>query len=819
MPAGSSRDLGPPLAGDADRALGGDRLVVGVEDLEVDRRLLLRPEDPVARVGVHVEALPRDAHGVRAHHFAARAVGDPRLDPELEVLAGAARGGELDARRTAGVGLEHLALDGRRIGGAVAVAADEEVVVVPAEVAPRAPVRDVRALLDQHLDVGVGHGAAEEVVDLDLRLDGVAQPVALRAAGLVAGRRDLHRELRQLVLLQPEERGAADVAGLRVPEGDAVLAQRVLLLELERAGCGAERVELCLALERLGPARVGHLPVQGLALGRRVDRAVVGADHELELHLLLGPVRGAVGEGVDAPGGAPAPKHADAAFGERLAAAQRGGDDVVAAVPTGNLETRHALGARLRPLRGDLLVAVRPAALPERHVGPGDRRAVGRGGDPGDDLGAHGLDRDHRVGHEDQVAPLALDARGGGLEDVGAGGELVGPDQGLAARDVLALVLGLPGPGLHLLRLAEVDLAREPALVLLVAGRRFGLALLLRTQPQVVGQLHPVEREVDGLHVAPGERQLRRGVRQEHSRRREVEARAGDVVDALLRRVPEARLALLELGHQPPVDGHRRDVVRGRAPAAVRGLRQPPLVLQELAVLPQRVVVPVVRLASLERRLELLGDAGARLVVAAGVVERHRHQVVAQDLVAVGAGELEEVLGQGERQGAVVAVVVVGVAPGRERGAPHHGQVALAGQLQIRRAGPPVEGLLVVAEAARGAIAAAEPVEVAQGLLHLGPDAVAVLGAVGVLDQLLQRLPRGLEAGRVRRLGARQRAPLGVGQAEREPALLGGGGVGELAGGLEGLVRLGEGLLGDEALGLGFRRGVVTGGLGGRGGQ
>ena len=60
---------------------------------------------------INVITLPRDAHGAAAHDFAARTVGDARLDVILEILLNAGRRVEYERRLAGGVRLDLFALD------------------------------------------------------------------------------------------------------------------------------------------------------------------------------------------------------------------------------------------------------------------------------------------------------------------------------------------------------------------------------------------------------------------------------------------------------------------------------------------------------------------------------------------------------------------------------------------------------------------------------------------------------------------------------------------------------------------------------------
>ena len=203
-----------------------------------------------------------------------------------------------------------------------------------------------------------------------------------------------------------------------------------------------------------------------------------------------------------------------------------------------------------------------------------------------------------------------------------------------------------------------------------------------------------------------------------------------------------------------------------------------PVALEVLRVVEERVVVPLAAgtiPGAQQSRFELLGDAGDLLPVAALIAQRHRHQEVRARLVVRRLHDLEDVLQHVQRQRvAVITIIIVAVRLGRTRDAPDDPEVAGARGLHVDvGAGPPVERRRVELPAlvpVPGVVA--NPVEVPERFLDFRPDAIAILLALDLLDHRRERLLRGVQAAVVPIGGAGRRAPLGVGEAEGDPAPL-----------------------------------------------
>ena len=375
FPAGGIEPhLDPPLAGHLDRSRHRDRLVVGVEGLEIDLDLVAGPVEVVLGPRIDVVPLPRHPDGVGADDLPARGVGDAGLDPVLEVLA-AAHGGVEGERDPAGaVGLERLLLDDL---ARTAPIVRRPLAVVPGVVAGRHPVVIERLLVDEHGDVGVGHRPAEVVIGFNGHLDGLADAEGLLAPLVVAGRGHRDLELRQLVLLEAKELGVADrPPPLAGPEGDLVLAEGHRLAQLEPAPGAAEGVERELALVDLA-AGAGDLVRDDALLRRGVARSVVGPGGDLPLNRLARAVGGPIGARVDLPRSRARRPGKTGAGAEGLAITGRGGHQE-AVVPLAGPGLR-VYGEPAQPLAiglGDLVGAgpalVEVAVVPQAHPGPGN---------------------------------------------------------------------------------------------------------------------------------------------------------------------------------------------------------------------------------------------------------------------------------------------------------------------------------------------------------------------------------------------------------------------------------------------------------------
>src|SRR5262249_49084468 len=137
-----------------------------------------------------------------------------------------------------------------------------------------------------------------------------------------------------------------------------------------------------------------------------------------------------------------------------------------------------------------------------------------------------------------------------------------------------------------------------------------------------------IERELDALDVPPRERVLHLRAGQEEALDLHRERGRGDVLDALLRVVEVARLALLELARQALVELERAHVVGPRREVPVRVALPAPLVLLEARERVERVVVPLALLPELEHRAELALDALCRAAIVALVPPRAPEQEV-----------------------------------------------------------------------------------------------------------------------------------------------------------------------------------------------
>src|SRR6058998_1833169 len=86
-----------------------------------------------------------------------------------------------------------------------------------------------------------------------------------------------------------------------IPEGDAILAERHRLRQVERAPGTAESVQTGFGFLNLGSARVHDFELNGLLGRRRVDGAVGFSHYQLPLRGLPGPIGGSIGKGINPP--------------------------------------------------------------------------------------------------------------------------------------------------------------------------------------------------------------------------------------------------------------------------------------------------------------------------------------------------------------------------------------------------------------------------------------------------------------------------------------------------------------------------------------
>jgi hypothetical protein len=227
LAGGIDPDLDPAVPHDGDAAFGLHRIGIGVLRLERELDGVARTIDRVRRVRLDGVREARDADAPAADDLAPRRVGHARFDRELEVLAGALLRVEGERSASFGVRAEREARHDLAFAPVATVPA-RVVLVEPGVVVLGDPRPPQRALLHEDFDVRVRDRRAVVGVGLHRGLDAVAEaPQLLLSAGL--GARDAHLEFGELVLLEPEERRAADAAPavrLRFDERDAVLAER-----------------------------------------------------------------------------------------------------------------------------------------------------------------------------------------------------------------------------------------------------------------------------------------------------------------------------------------------------------------------------------------------------------------------------------------------------------------------------------------------------------------------------------------------------------------------------------------------------------------
>ena len=634
------------------------------------------------------------------------------------------------------------------------------VAVKPRVVARRRPPVIKRFLVDEHLDVGARDGPSEKVARLDLGLDGVADTEGPGAPGVVPGHAHEDLELRQLVFLQAKQRRRTDrVTAPGCRERHLVLAQRQRLAQHEFGPGSPERVELEHALVDFA-ARPADLVPDGLLGGRRVAAAVVRSRSDLPPDGLQRPVGGPVGGRVDGPLPGAAGMTEPAAHRERLPAVDRGCHEI-AVIPLAVARARihREPGQSVVPglldglAAGEAVVPVRVG--PQLHARAGHRRAVDRVADVGDHLPAPRLENNREIRDQDQVARgLAV---GGRLQQVRSDGQvLIHPDR-LAAPGVFARVPGIEPPRLDLPPAGGIQVPDPLVEVALLEGR-----------VDVAGEVHAVQRQVHAAEIAPLHIELDLGAGQEDAGDRDVELRLGDLLDLVLRVVVVAGLALAELPGESPVQLDRLDEVRLLPPLPVSRSDHPAVVGHPLRVVEQRVVVPRAGASERQRRLELRLDPPPLRPRPAVLFQGHRQQVMRAGAIQSVSRDRAGVLQDVQRNVVVIPVVVL--TPRGVGHAPHHLQVAAPRRLKVAVPRPPVQRLLVVLPALGPVLrTSAQPPEVAERLVHLGPHPVAVLGPLDRLGQCLQPPARGLKDGVV--MGSRPGLgpPRGIGDAELDP--------------------------------------------------
>ena len=281
--------------------------------------------------------------------------------------------------------------------------------VVPRVLAQRHPEVLEGLLVDQQLNVGVGHRTAEVVGRLDLGLNPVPEPEGLSASQLIDRRADVDGELRELVLLEAEELRRADrPPPALVVEGDLILTKGHRLREGKLAPRASEDVQRKLPLIHLAP-RACDLVADHLSGGGRIATPVVGAGGDLEVDGLAGAVGGPVRHRVDLPrlmlaGGRRAWSQA-----KRLTPVhRRGHDEPMVAFPRSRARVDLESGEPLVVGAGDRVTSrvalVEVSHRPEVDAGPGDRRPVPGITNPRQHISRPRLDDDRNVGDEDELA-------------------------------------------------------------------------------------------------------------------------------------------------------------------------------------------------------------------------------------------------------------------------------------------------------------------------------------------------------------------------------------------------------------------------------
>ena len=295
----------------------------------------------------------------------------------------------------------------------------------------------------------------------------------------------------------------------------------------------------------------------------------------------------------------------------------------------------------------------------------------------------------------------------------------------------------------------------------------------LVAQLYVAIQFDRIKRQFDFLYVAPIQKVLDLGIGQEHVWDAEADLRIGNIANLLLRLLPIPRFAFGKFTDQLAEQFERLDVVRFGAPIAVRAGGNAALAHHPLGIIVKGIIVPVCGLARLDGGFEFFGHAGA-LFPFALVAKRHRDQIMRMRFVILGLGNLQSVFEHLERNIIPpVAVMVIRLDLRRLGHPPNDLQIARAGRLDIARAGPPIERLLIKRpRCAVIIIVAARPVKIRQRLLHLRPDAVMIFDPGNITDEHFELMARVLELGSVRIFGGGLGTPLRISESELHPAFL-----------------------------------------------
>ena len=748
----------PRLPRDFHGAFDGHGLVVRVERGDVDRDLVLRAVNVVLGARLDVVALVRDLDRSAAGDFAARRIGDARLDRVFHVLPAALRCVERELRLAGRVGLQRLAFH-FAAAAAPLVLIRIEVAIEPRKIPRLMPPAEIIVLPDDHLDVRVRDGAAEIIIALDFDLDLLAEQERFLSAVLL---RRFHRDLefRQLVFLQPEQLRAADaVRAALVPELDLIRTERHLVRQIAIAPRAAEAVQRRFALLDFRALRIVDFPLDRAARCVRVLAVLVRAREKFPVHLVAGPVRRAVGERINFPLRifvvAIPPTVAER---KRLPVCQLCRREKLVAIHLARQrENREPVRARLLRLRTPDVFAAVVEPLPKRHRAIGNRRAVHRVREPHDRLLARRLDRNRRVRHEDDLARFLAARRR--FEQVRARLQLRLHVHRVVAGNVFARVVR--------------DFFHRPNFFFSGDGNLIDVILVRIGQLHVLRQINRVNRKLDALHVPPVYRELDFRIRQEKVPDINAELFVRDVLDLLLRLRPVPRLAFLELVEQPAINLHRRHEIlfARRAPVLVR--HDAPLRFHPLRVVEKRVVVPFGFLPDLQRRLELVRHAVV-VRVPARLPQRHRRQIMRVRLVLVRLRDLHRVLDDLRRDHvSVAAILIIRLRPRRLRHLPNHRQIAPARRLDVRRARPEIQRLLIMRPRrvpVRRPLP--HPVRIRQRLLDLRPDQIFFLRPFDVADHHIELLPRIRHLVVCHILRRRRRAPLRIRQPEIHPPRL-----------------------------------------------
>ena len=667
----------------------------------------------------------------------------------------------------------------------------------------------VRILVHDDFDAGVRHRPAEIIISLDCDFDDIAQAVGFlgthgrdtRATTVFVRRADCDLELGQLVFLQAEQRRIAHgVLAPLIPERDVIFAQRHLLRQFERTRRAAERVQRRLALLHLRAARIVDLKLNRLIRGRGINPIRIAPRDELPIGRLLGPIRGPVGESINLPRRTRLPVlPPGVARAERLLVLEhRTGEQLHAVLITFlQVEYRQPIRIGLFGLLAHVPF-IRVPAFAQHHLCIRQRRAADRVAEINHRLLAGTFQHQRRIRHQNQL-PRRFATRLA-FENVSTGRKFFVEADGGVAGFVVALVLGIARPALQLLASFERDVLHPVAPVV--------------AELHITVQLDGIQREFDLFHVAPVQRVLHLGAGQEEVGHHHVELRIGDLLDGLLRLLPITRLAFLELSDKPPIKFQRAHEVRFRAPVAVLEKHHATFAGNPLGVVEQRVVIPIGFAAELERRLEFILHALALLGVAgATITQRHRQQIVRVRQILFRLRNLQRVFENAHvNEVSEVAVVVIRLDARRLGHAPDDAEVAFARQLDVAGTGPPVERRLVILpRLIPVAVLIPLPVKIAQRLLHLDPDAVAILDALHVAHQLVQLRARLFDLRIVGGLRGGCRAPLRVVESETNPARLVRRDVRHDHRARIQLVRLAEGFVGVKLFGVSLDRFVGLG--------